>query len=351
MRKLLCAMLVLALLAVPVLALSVSAESIVDEDIIISDLIPVSVDGNFEATDCEVKINDDGSMTITVTGAAPVLNIKLAEGTTLYTGSAVNVSEDAFVAVDFGTTGSIQFTHMILHYTRKDKADAGTFADLYLNSMCDANYVQYRKQISNPGYVAGSALSNDSNYYSVWDWGTYVNVDGKAFEDKMHQFVDMVINLTGSTVGSTVTFYTIAVVNDAEVELGTVRPDPVVSDDPSDDPDPSDDTSETSEETSETSDDESSADESSDESTPAESSDTSSATSSATSSTATSGDATSNTSSTGTSSATSAGSSSAAESSEGESGGLGTGAIVGIIAAIVVVIGAVVGVVVFKKKK
>ena len=339
MRKLLCAMLVLALLAVPVIALSVSAESAVDEGVILSDLIPDKVDSNFEATDCEVVINRDGSMTVTVTGAAPVLNIKLAEGTLVYTGADVNVKEPAYVAVDFGTAGSIQFTHMIIHYTRKDKDAAGTFADLYLNSMCDANYVQYRKQISDPVYTAGTALVNGGNYYTLWDWGTYVNADGKVFDNGMHKFVDMVINLTGSTVGSQVTFYTIAVVNDAEVKLGTVKPDPIT---------PGDDNSsdETSDESSADPSDEPSEVESSDE--PEESSveESSTASSVEASSTATSSTATSSTATSSTETS-SVGTSSTVE----EEGGLGTGAIVGIIAAIVVVIGAVAGVVVYKKKK
>ena len=330
-------MLVLALLAIPMLAMSATAESLVDEDIVLSDLIPFEVDGNFDATDCEAKINKDGSMTITITGAAPVLNIKLAEGTLLHTGADVDVTKPAFVAVDFGTAGSIQFTHMIIHYTRKDKDAAGTFADLYLNSMCDANYAQHRKQLSDPGYVAGSALVNGGNYYSVWDWGTYVNADGKVFDDGMHHFVDMVINLTGSTVGSQVTFYTIAVVSDPEVELGTVTPEPIEPEDPetsdttTDEPESSDTTTDEPEESSAV--EESSTTETTSE---ASSATSSTNTSSATSSTATSSTATS---SNGTSSAV-------------EEGGLGTGAIVGIIIAVVVVIGgAVAAIVIVRKKK
>lgn len=340
MRKLLCAMLVLALLAVPVLALSVSAESVVDEDIILSDLIPSAVDSNFDAVDCEAVINRDGSMTVTITGAAPILKIKLAEGTLVYTGADVNVKEPAYVAVDFGTAGSIQFTHMIIHYTRKDKDAAGTFADLYLNSMCDANYAQYRKQISDPGYTAGTALANGGNYYTVWDWGTYVNADGKVFDNGMHKFVDMEINLTGSTVGSQVTFYTIAVVDDPEVELGTVTPDPIVpgDDDPSEDPseDPSDEDPSDEPSTDESTDEpeESSAVEESSEESKTEESST--ATSAETSSTENTSGATSSTETT---------------SDAEEEGGSSTGLIIGIIAAVVVVIGAVVAVVVVKKKK
>ena len=340
MRKLLCAMLVLALLAVPMLAVSVFAESAVDADVILSDLIPDAVDGNFDATDCEAVINRDGSMTITITGSAPILKIKLAEGTLVYTGAAVNVKEPAYVAVDFGTAGNIQFGHMIIHYTRKDKDAAGTFADLYLNSMCDANYAQYRKQISDPSYTAGTALVNGGNYYTVWDWGTYVNTDGKVFDDGVHKFVDIEISLAGSTVGSQVTFYTIAVVSDPDVELGTVKPDPITpgGDEPSEDPseDPSDDPSDepSTEESVDEPEESSAVEESSTESKPEESSTASSA--------GTSSDATSSTATSSTGTA----------SEPAEEGGLGTGAIVGIIVAVVVVIGgAVAGVVIAKKKK
>lgn len=346
MRKLLCAMLVLALLAVPMFVVSVSAESAVDEDVILSDLIPDAVDSNFDAVDCEATINRDGSMTVTITGAAPILKIKLAEGTLVYTGASIDLSDTAnnpvYVAVDFGTAGSIAINHMILHYTRKDKTAAGTFADLYLNSMsADDNYKEYRKQSSDPGYTAGTALANGGNYYVVWDWGTYVaSSDAKLNDDKHHQFVDIELDLTGSTVGSQVTFYTIAAVSDPDVELGTVKPDPITpgGDDPSDDPseDPSDDPSDepSTEESTDEPEESSAVEESSTESKTEESS---TATSAATSSGATSSTATS---STGTA------------SEPAEEGGLGTGAIVGIIVAVVVVIGGVVaGVVIAKKKK
>lgn len=331
MRKLLCALLVLVLLAVPAL-LAVSAESAVDEDVLLSDLIP-SDDSNMDPTDCEVEFNRDGSMTIRITGAAPVLKITLAEGATLYTGNPVDLSDTAnnpaYVAVDFGTAGSIQFAHMILHYTRKDKTAQNTVADLYMNSMCDDNYKEYRKQISEVGYTAGTVLTNGANYYAVWDWGTYISSsDAKLNDDGRHHFTDIEINLTGSTIGSEVTFYTIAVVSDPDVELGTVTPDPI-EDEPSED---------------EPSEDEPSEDE------PEESSEASEEASSEAPSAAASSEATSSETSAAASS-TADTSSVAGTSSEAESGGLGTGAIIGIIAAVVVVIGVVVGVVVARKKK
>lgn len=332
MRKLLCALLVLVLFAVPVL-LSVSAESAVDEDVLLSDLIP-SDDTQIAAQDCEVTFNRDGSMTVRITGAAPTLKVTLAEGATLYTGAAVDLSDTAnnpaYVAVDFGVAGNVLFDHMILHYTRKDKTAQNTVADLYLNSMFSADYVQYRKQASEAGYTAGTALVNGSNYYVVWDWGTYISGgDGKLNDDGRHHFTDIDVSFTGSTIGSEITFYTIAVVSDPEVELGTVAPDPI--EDPSEDEPSEDEPSE--DEPSEDEPEESSAE-------PAESSEE--APSAAASSVATSSAATSSTAADA--------SSVASTSSEAESGGLGTGAIVGIIVAVVAVI-AVVVVVVVKKKK
>ena len=349
MRKLLCAMLVLALLAVPVLAVSVTAESAVDEGIILSDLIPDKVDSNFQATDCEAVINRDGSLTVTITGANPALKIKLAEGTLLYTGADVKIDEDAYVAVDFGTAGTVVVSHMILHYTRKDKDAAGTFADLYLDSMYSNDFAQYRKQAAG-SYTSGAALENGGNYHVVWDWGGYLVNYGpeKYFDDKMHKFVDIDLEfgtLGASTVGSQITFYTIAVVSEADVELGTVKPDPITpgddpSDEPSDDPGTSDESSEDPAASDEPSEDPAVSDESSEAS--------STASSEATSSTATSSE---NTSSTATSSNGTSSTASAAESSNAEEGGSNTGLIIGIVAAVVVVAGAVVGVVVSKKKK
>lgn len=364
MRKLLCAMLILALLAVPVFALSVSAESAVDEDVIISDLIPDTVDGNFEATNCDVVINKDGSMTVTITGDAPTLKIKLAEGTLLYTGADVDVNEPAYVAVDFGAAGDVVVSHMILHYTRKDKDAVGTFADLYLQSMYSSEYAAYQKQTDGAAYDSSNYFVNGSSHYVVWDWGTYVaSSDAKVFDDGMHHFVDLDIafgtndgTTQKSAIGSQVTFYTIAVVSDPEVELGTVTPDPITpaDDDPTDpetsegdDPETSEgDDPETSDVASEDSTDEESSTATDDESTSApedgEPNDTASDTTSGTTSGATSD---SSNASDNTDNAD-------GEDGEGDEGGLGTGAIVGIIVAVVVVIGGVVaGVVVAKKKK
>lgn len=339
MRKLLCALLVLALLAVPMLAISATAGSAVAESAILSDMLP---DGTSDITakDCDVKINKDGTMTIKITGAAPTVSIKLANGATLLTGSSVNVKDKAYVAVDFGTAGRVQFTHMILHYTRKDKAATGNFADLYLNSMAaDDNYKEHRKQASNPGYVAGADLTNGGNYHVVWDWGTYVNKDGKVFDDGMHHFNDIEINLTGSAVGSELTFYTIAVVSDPNVKLGSVKPDPIDLNAATSSDDSSDETTsdETSDESSEASEDESS-----------EVSDETSATSDETSETTS--DASSAASSTETTSEASSVASSAATSSEKEDGGSNLGLIIGIVAAVVVV-GAGAAVVIIRKKK
>lgn len=355
MRKLICAVLVLALLAVPMFAISATAGSAVDENIIVSDLIPDDTT-YIETTDCEAKINKDGTLTVTITGANPAMKIKLAEGNTLYTGHDVNVSEDAYVAVDFGTAGQIVISSMILHYTRKDKQELGTFADLYLDSMYSNNYAAHRKQVDGASYDATNPFVNGSSHYVVWDWGKYLMDYGpnKYFEDKMHKFVDIDITFGTEqtqkcTIGSQITFYTIAVVSDANVKLGTVTPDPIVddpdpSDDPanSDDPDPSDDPANSDEPSTP---DESSADE------PATSDVTSDESPAEDSSTATGSDESSKATTSGTASGTTS-SASSATVSEGEEGGSNTGLIIGIVVAAVVVIGgAAAGIVIAKKKK
>ncbi len=351
MKKLLCALLVLMMLALPVAVFTAGAESIITDDMLV-DLMPdAELDKSIiTATDCEVRNNDDGSLVVKVTGSNPTLIVNFAEGSTLQIGSKIDVSQPAFFALDFGTAGSISIDHMIFHYTRKDKAAENKVADLYMESMYSSDYAAYRKQVDKNTFVSTKKYDDGSVNFVVWDWAGYLNAEAskKVFDDKMHHFTQLDLGLKGSTVGSELTFFTMGLVQDENVELGKTQPAPL----------------ETSGSTS-----------SSSESSSSASSETSSATSSGTSSAATSSAASSVTSSTSsaassassaasnTSSAASGASSAASNassaasngssntSSAAEDGGSNVGLIVGIIVAVVVVAVIVVVVVVVRKKK
>lgn len=325
MRKLLCAILV-ALLVVPVALVAVSAESLVDEDYILSDLMPNEDTPSelFELTDCEVNFNRDGSLTVKVTGISPSLKVTLAEGSLLHVGAIVDLTDPAYFALDFGVSGTATISTLIFHYTRKDKAAQDTVADLYMESMYNSQYAQYMKQSDGKTVTSTTALTNDGSYI-VWDWGTYVSSDAnKLFDDHRHQFTSIEMAFSGSAVGAEITFYTMAVVSDAEVEgLGDVRPE---AQEPEEPEESSEEPEESSEEPAESSEEpaESSA-------TPAESSEEPAESSTP---------------------ATTSGSTSSTGSTASEEGNSNIGSIIGIIIAVVaVIVIAVVAIVVVMVKK
>ena len=228
MKKVLCALLACLLLALPLLALPVSAGSAAEG--MLSDLLPAGEDDLWlvSAYDCDVRLNNDGSMTFKVTGTYPSLWLDMALDDRIFLGDAIDANQPAYFALDFQTAGSIVLRNMIFHYTRKDKAAMDTVADLWLDSMYGSDYASYRVQSDGMPYDPAAAIPNGTVRYVVWDWGGYLR-DGsnKLFDDGMHHFTYMEMDLTGSAIGSELTFYTMGVVSDPNVELGQHTPEPV----------------------------------------------------------------------------------------------------------------------------
>ncbi len=326
MKKILCAFLFLAMLMVPVMGLVGTA--LIDDDAVIMNLLP---DKNTDAAHlklegCEVSYGPNGEVIFTLTAEKATVTYTLMENGVLYAGCNIDLSQDAFCAVDYGTAGEIKIIDLIFHYTRKDKKAENKVADLYLASMVDKQkYGDYQEKFEE---------EKGRGTYVVWDWGKYVKADAekKLFDDKIHNFTTTELTLEGKP-GGQITFYTAAITNTSDLSgLGDDRPEPISVAESSDlsgsEEDPSAASEESSAAISETSSDVS------EESSETSSKDTSSkATSSATAS-----------------SKAPAPSSAATSSEPAEEGGFPVGAIVGIVCAVVAVI-AVVVVVVLKKRK
>ncbi len=327
MKKILCALLFLAMLMVPVMGLVGTA--LVDDDAVIMNLLP---DKNTDAAHlkvegCEVSYGPNGEVIFTLTAEKATITYTMMENGVLYAGSNVDLNNDAFCAVDYGTAGEVKIHDLIFHYTRKDKKAENKVADLYLASMVDKKkYGEYQAKFEE---------QKGLGTYVVWDWGKYVKADAdkKLFDDKIHNFTTTELTLDGKP-GGQITFYTAAITNTSDLPgLGDDRPEPISVAESSDLSGSEEDPSAAASEESSAAVSEASSDVS-EESSETSSKDTSSkATSSAT-----------------TSSKAPVSSSAATSSESADEGGLPVGAIVGIVCAVVAVI-AVVVVVVLKKKK
>lgn len=216
MKKLISISVVLLLVLTSVFAFSVSAA---EEDTIIHNLLPAEndVNGKVTATDCDLTYNEDGSVTFTITGAAPVVTVVFAEGSTVYAGDSFNVKEgEGYVVFDYASADGASLNGTggtVAHYTRKDKAANGALADLFLASMESSDYATYSK-------ASGEG-------YGIWALGEYI-VKGKGdagtFDDGMHRIDNVTYALAGE-VGSSLTIYRFYVGSADAVEgLGAVRP-------------------------------------------------------------------------------------------------------------------------------
>lgn len=212
MKKLLTITLVLMLVFTSICVISTSAA---EADDIVHSLLPAEneANGKVTATDCKITYNDDGSVTFTVTGAAPRVVVTFAEDTTIYAGDSFNVREGAYFVFDYGSAdGATLADSTQAHYTRKDKEASGKVADLWLSSMM--TMTAYQKA--------------NGDGYGIWSLGDYLVTekgDAGIFDDNMHRFTSVEFNITGA-VDSSVTVYRFYIgTADAVEGLGAVRPE------------------------------------------------------------------------------------------------------------------------------
>lgn len=192
MRKTLSAILIVALALAAVCAFAVQAEEAGTEDgsaVVYNFLAALTdTDGSYYT----VKNNENGSVTVTLkqeaTEEGPII---LAT----YSDAKVDLSTPTFFAADFETENKeMDFR---LNYTRKDYegTEKNGIANLYFTGAKKAN--EYTKS------------STDTSI--VWDFAAYVS-GAKRYEDNMHEFKNLAI--TAGKAGDSITFNTLAIVND-----------------------------------------------------------------------------------------------------------------------------------------
>ena len=165
-------------------------------------------DSEVAAEGCEYVINDDGSVTITLTAASAKLTViyKDVVENTIYEEKEVNVTENKYVVYSFDVTGSAQVGDVHVTYNRANKDNA----DLFKSSMSTvADYAKYKVE----EYCGEN--------YNAWAFGTYLSErDDYLPEDGIISFNAVEYPITGA-VGDTVTFYNFSVVSTIPENLGS----------------------------------------------------------------------------------------------------------------------------------
>jgi len=152
-------------------------------------------------TGCTYKINDNGSVTITLTAATGSLAVVYNDGTILQEKN-INMKEDGqYILTSWTTTGSAVLGDVLVKHNRKDKDNA----DLYKTGMASsATYFEV----------------NEDNY-TAWDWRAYLNQSGgtRMPDDGVIECISATFPFTGA-VGDTITLYRWCVASSIPEDLG-----------------------------------------------------------------------------------------------------------------------------------
>ena len=152
-------------------------------------------------TGCTYKINDNGSVTITLTAATGSLAVVYNDGTILEEKN-INMKEDGqYILTSWTTTGSAVLGDVLVKHNRKDKDNA----DLYKTGMASsATYFEV----------------NEDNY-TAWDWRAYLNQSGgtRMPDDGVIECISATFPFTGA-VGDTITLYRWCVASSIPEDLG-----------------------------------------------------------------------------------------------------------------------------------
>lgn len=152
-------------------------------------------------TGCTYKINDNGSVTITLTAATGSLAVVYNDGTILEEKN-INMKEDGqYILTSWTTTGSAVLGDVLVKHNRKDKDNA----DLYKTGMASsATYFEV----------------NEDNY-TAWDWRAYLNQGGgtRMPDDGVIECISATFPFTGA-VGDTITLYRWCVASSIPEDLG-----------------------------------------------------------------------------------------------------------------------------------
>ena len=191
MKKLLSALLIATLLIASVACVFAIADEA--EGDTATDPVLVDILGQIKAADTEdatVVVNADGTVTVTAKRAAsqaePIVLIEALDGTTF------DATKAAYLVISFETTGDVANTDFRAHYTRKDKAAAGTVADSFFSGA--------------KGDTANVKESGDG--LVIWDIATYLNVEAKLIPEG-HEFKDL--HLVNAAEGDEITIKAYAI--------------------------------------------------------------------------------------------------------------------------------------------
>ena len=173
-------------------------------------------DGEMTAEGCEVKVNNNGSVTVTLTAASATIKMTYKDGTTVYEEPYSEIADYPYVAYWYVSDSATVQT--LAHYDRKDKT-----ADLYLDGM--------RKS---PSYFE---LGDATTTYGVWNLYDYLSkgkgADYVTGDYAVLRFFDITYTFTGN-VGDEVTFYYYGTMDEIPEGFGTEIPDdedtPIVDD-------------------------------------------------------------------------------------------------------------------------
>lgn len=181
-------------------------------------------DGEMVAEGCDVVVNDNGSVTVTLTAASAKIVMTYKDGTTIYEEPYSEIANYPYIAYWYDTESVTVESHA--HYGRKDKGDAG--ADLYLDGM--------RKS---PAYYE---IGNADTHYGAWNIYNYLkNGKGSDYvtgDYEVLKFFDIEYTFSGS-VGDTVTFYYYGTMDEIPDGFGTEIPDDNTSEEESSEDEPS----------------------------------------------------------------------------------------------------------------
>ena len=176
-------------------------------------------DGEMTAEGCEVKVNSNGSVTVTLTAATASIKMIYKDGTTVYEEPYSEIADYPYIAYWYVSDSAT--VQALAHYDRKDKT-----ADLYLAGMrANPNY-----------YKVGDANTN----YGAWNIYEYLSkgkgADFVTGDYAVLRFFDIEYTFSGN-VGDEVTFYYYGTIDEIPEGFGTDVPsdDPVVVD-PSEEP-------------------------------------------------------------------------------------------------------------------
>lgn len=161
---------------------------------------------NNTATGCEYKINDDGSVTVTLTATSATLDVVFNDGSALLD-NKINIKEDGrYVAVSYATTGNGALaTSTITNYMREKEGQAQK-ADLYLESMAvTPDYAQFR--------------GNEGENCFTWDLRAYLTSKSYVPASGETEIIETKFMFTGD-VGDTITIYKYGIYADVPEDLG-----------------------------------------------------------------------------------------------------------------------------------